>query len=84
MEKTFRQFAIEYMTSNGMFEQHAKEVFGEIQNDPANDPMIGRWNDSVSEYPDIMQNVLAASVKRCAKEWIEKNMPMAWYRPMFD
>lgn len=81
---TFKQKAIELLMSRGMWEHDAATVFEQVESDPANEAMKGRWNDDVSGYPPQMINVLWFNVKRNAAEWIAANQPQAWYRPMFE
>lgn len=81
---TFKAKAIQLMVNNGMFESDAAKVFEQVEADPANDAMKGRWNDDVNGYPPQMVNILWLSVKRNAAEWIATNQPQAWYRPMFE
>lgn len=81
---TFRDKAIQLMVNNGMFEADAAKVFEQAEADPANEAMKDRWNDDVNGYPPQMINVLWFHVKHNAVEWIAKNQPQAWYRPMFE
>ncbi len=45
--------------------------------------MKERWGDAVEDYPPVMVNVLWVSVKHIAVEWIDRELPEAWFRPMF-
>lgn len=42
------------------------------------------WNRPADEYPESVYNVLWISLKDIALDWIEENLPMAWYKPMFQ
>lgn len=80
---TFKDFAIEFLTSNGMFDDQASAVFEIVKTDPANEAMRDRWNDDVSEYPAMMQTLTRMSAKRAALSYIDEHCPQAWFRPMF-
>ena len=71
------------LINSGMFDVDAEVVMQIVMNDDANKAMEGRWNDSVEGYPDVLFNVLWASVCINAVEWIDENKPLAWYRPLF-
>lgn len=80
---TWMQWAIAQLVNNGMFENQAKAVMDEVVKHPSNEPMKDRWNDRVDGYPPQMQAVCLLSIKTQALEWIDKNCPQAWFRPMF-
>lgn len=42
------------------------------------------FNDYTSAYPPIVTNLLFALVKDQALIWINKNIPQAWFKPMFQ
>lgn len=44
--------------------------------------MLG-WDDTVDGYPPQLLAVLWLGVRRAAVDWIDENLPKAWYRPMF-
>lgn len=80
---TFESKAIEYLYQNGMFEDQAKAVVEIAKAAPENEPMKGRWQDDIEGYPPTMLQVLALSLDSAAVEWIDANLPHAWFRPMF-
>ena len=41
------------------------------------------WNDNISGYPLPLIAVIWLTTKRLALQWIDENLPRAWYRPMF-
>ena len=81
--KTIKDWVVNYCFERGMFEDQALAVFEAVKASPANEAMEGRWNDPVDGYHQAILNVLALSVKQEAVTWIEKNLPKAWYKPMF-
>ena len=80
---TFREKAIEMLTSRGMFDAQAEAVVERVVADEANAPMRDRWDDDVAGYPEPMLAVLWFTVRTNAVEWIDEHCPKAWYRPMF-
>lgn len=74
------------LIENGMFENQAKEVMDVAI--PVLDNMVSdykfTWDRPAEEYPDVIYNICFMSIKPIALEWIEKNAPMAWYKPMFQ
>lgn len=81
---TFRQWAEDYCVQNGMYEKQAKEVVQQLIDHPASEAMAGRWDSNMDDYSPQMKNVLLLGLKHQALAWIDKNVPKAWYRPMFE
>ena len=66
----------------GMFEEQARQV---LDNMVANMPeMAERWNDTWLHYPLQMQPVLWITTKSYALEWVNENLPNAWYKPLLE
>lgn len=80
---TWMEWAIDQLVNNGMFEDQAKAVMAEVVEHPATVSMKDRWNDSVDGYPPQMKAVCLVAIKTQALEWIDRNCPKAWFRPMF-
>ena len=68
--------------NNGLFENQADAILSSVVNQQDH-PMNGRWNDAATDYPAAMLGVLGIEVKAVALEYIDKNMPLHWARPMF-
>lgn len=81
---TFKERVIELLYKRGMFQDQAEEVLELAMADPANEAMKDRWNDHIEGYPPQTLTVLWFSVKRVALDYIIKNCPQAWFRPMFE
>ena len=79
---TFRQWAHAYLVSRGMFDKQADAVLESLALAP--DPMQGRWNDCIDDYPDVVLNAVSLSLDAHAVKWIEENLPNAWFKPMFQ
>jgi hypothetical protein len=71
------------LQQNGMFPDQAKAVMARVKDDEANSPMSDRWGDSADEYPPVIISLAWLSAKHHAIEWIDENLPKAWFRPMF-
>lgn len=81
---TFKEAMIKAMTSRGMFETQAIDVIANYIEKNKDKPMMDRWHEDVSGYPDALQATLWMGVKSYASEWISDNAPEAWFRPMFQ
>lgn len=78
---TIREHYTQYLEGNGLLPGQAASVMDAVEaND---DPMKGRWQDQVSDYPPLMIRALVLSVNAEALAWIESNCPNAWFKPMF-
>lgn len=82
MEKTIEQFLIDHLYSNGLFEDQARKVLEIFKQEDAVKSL--RMGDRCAAYPSFMLPVLIISVNRAAVEWIDKELPNHWARPMFD
>lgn len=81
---TFRESMIKAMTARGMFQSQAEEIMNQYMQSEESSVMQGRWNDSVDGYPPSMEGAVWIGVKHFAATWLEKNLPQAWFRPMFQ
>lgn len=81
---TFEQNMKMLLEQSGMFPEQAQEVIELSKTDNINESMKGRWSDDVEGYPPMMVKVLWMSTKTIALQWIDENLPEAWYRSMFS
>ena len=80
-----RQRFEEILTEMGVFEEQASAIMDKAI------PMVAEllpgynvtWDRPAKECPDAFYNVVFITVKRAALEWIDENIPQAWFRPMF-
>lgn len=74
------------LIERGMFESQAKEVMDLAV--PVLDGQVDNykitWDRPSEEYPDVLYNVMFHSVRKVALKYIEENIPMAWFKPMFE
>jgi pantothenate synthetase len=80
---TVRDWGHDYCVKRGMSPDQAKAVVDSLVASPPCEPMQGRWNDDVDEYPRHLLDLLHVSVDCAAVAWIDANCPEAWYRKMF-
>lgn len=75
------QAVIDHLVSNGMFESQAAQVLNIVKG--RNEAMNGHWEDNKADYPDVMLRVIILDANLAAVEWIDENLPNAFFRPMF-
>lgn len=82
---TVREKLESMLISNGMFESQAKEVI-DLSISKLNDLIQGyriNFDSPSSDYPDIAYVMWFKEIKPIALKWIDSNIPLAWFRPMF-
>lgn len=76
----------EMLTSKGMFETQADAVLEEAI--PKIESLVSdykfTWDRPAEEYPDTLYVLIWIIISEVALEWIDKNIPLAWFRPMFE
>lgn len=81
---TWTELCVKFIYENGVFEEDAKKIVEVAKGHKLfAETMKSRWNDKVSDYPEVMKGVILISLKSVALEWIEANQPQAWYKAMF-
>lgn len=81
---TFEKLAYDYLFNNCMFENDAKKVIELAKKDEVlGDTMQNRWSDDTEGYPQPMLNAFIVALDYVAVKYIDDNIPMAWFRPMF-
>lgn len=78
----FYDFFTKQLTSLGMFPNQAKDVMTITME--RHSEMKGRWDEDITSYPQQLQNIIWLSIEDIALEYIEKNVPEAWFKPIFD
>jgi hypothetical protein len=84
--ETVRQRCMGFLVGRGMFENQAKEVMDKfeeefVKEDPYNKKLL---RSSASDYPPVILTILFLRLKAEALVWIDANLSLAWFRPMFD
>ena len=80
---TIEEKLIEMLINNGMDDVQAKQVMERVKAAKANAAMTQRWSDAVEDCPEDLFKPLWISTEDHALEWIDANLPLAWFRPMF-
>lgn len=82
---TVREKLQSMLVIKGMSETQAKEVMVIAEpelNKLANDYKI-TFISPADEYPSVIYTILFMTIRRIALKWIEENMQVVWYKPMF-
>ena len=72
------------LVDNGMFPNQAAEVMTAAKSSEILADMGHRWSDNVERYPPQLFAVVWMTIRHIALEWIDANVPLAWYRPVFE
>lgn len=83
--ETIKQKLTRILMEKGMSGTQANEVIDLAMpkmNNLVEDYSID-FSDSSDAYPDVLYRVLFVTIKPIALKWIEDNIPMAWFKPMF-
>lgn len=80
---TIYEFFKGKLIERGFFANQAEGVLEASKQSQILDSMILRWDDEAEGYP--AQLLTAVWVEICAQAviWIDANLPMAWFRPLF-
>lgn len=83
--ETTKEKLIQMCVERGMFESQAAKVvdLAIVEIDAAISNHKTTWDRPVDEYPPKLYGVMFTIVKKCAVKWIEKNLPQAYFKPMF-
>lgn len=82
---TIQEQITKRLVDNGMFEDQANQVISLLKADKiCQDTMQDRWGDNIEGYPPQFLAVMWVTTKRHALAWIDANLPLAWYRPLFE
>lgn len=82
---TFEQSIETHLISNGLFSAQARAIIDGIKSstdEPAKS-IAEMFTQDVDGYPEIMRTVIMISVNSLVLDWLNKNVPQHWARPMF-
>ena len=79
---TVRAFMIKFLYERGMFPQQAEAALAPLFSDPDHS-MVQRWDDQIEGYPPQISALMVLAASDAAVDWIDANLPKAWYRPIF-
>jgi hypothetical protein len=81
---TVEQTLLKYLTEKGLSDNQAKEILTDYLKSIAIDTnyqiSLGADKDA---YPNAVYIALYSGLQHQALQYIEKNIPMAWFKPMF-
>ena len=71
-----------YLIENGMSNDQANKVITETKKEM--EFTFNNWDSPINAYSNQLQNLIKLSVKQTALKWLNKNKPMAWFKPIFE
>ncbi len=90
IDMTVEEYCQDYLVSHGMFPNQAEGVIAIVKSKgESEDPKVNNglaalhWSSPTEGYPPQLLVVLKMVLASNAIEWIDANLPKAWYRPMF-
>lgn len=81
---TIREWLIRELVSCGFFETQAEEIVAKHIRECTDASKNERWEDQEDNYLQILLRLLFQGLFVDALEYIDKNCPEAWFRPVFD
>jgi hypothetical protein len=84
--ETAKERLVNKLIASGLSEEQAEAIFEEARKlieSRVPDYRI-KWNLSADGYPEMTYALWWIDIKRAALEWIDKNVPNAWFRGLFD
>ncbi len=82
-EMTLKNRFLNDLIGNGLFPEQATAVIEYYLNSELGKTMKERMNDDESDYTEATLAAIWMSVRATAVQWIDKNIPLHWARPMF-
>lgn len=81
---TIREKLIEMLEGHGLFESDAKAILDQYLASDFGKSMQRQMNDDLEGCPPQLLPTVWMAVKTTAADWIDRNCPKHWARPMFD
>lgn len=81
---TLKEKLTAMLVERGLFPDQAKQIMESIITDPDNKSMSDRWSHDIEEYPEPMLKVLWLVTSTHTLNWIDENLPLASFRPLFE
>ena len=81
---TIREKLKSMMFENGMFPEQAEAVLMGMEADESHDALTEVFGKEIEGYPVQFLAVAWLTTRHAALDWIDENIPLAWYRPMFE
>lgn len=83
---TIKGKLIQMLMNKGMSKRQADDVMDIAipqLNNLVQDYSIN-FSDASDAYPDVIYSIIFIPLKKISLEYIEKNIPMAWFKEMFQ
>ena len=80
---TIEQYALAFFQKHGMTADVAARVLEDIKTEAVLLPFVGKWNQPFQDLPDPAARAFHVALTFLGRNWIEKNEPDAFYKPMF-
>tara|TARA_R110002020_G_scaffold408587_1_gene618414 strand:+ start:176 stop:427 length:252 start_codon:yes stop_codon:yes gene_type:complete len=77
--ETVRDYILKRFTEMGMSEEQVNHVIEYCKENCETD-----IDFNAQRYEGFLMSILFTTVKTYALEWISKNIPQAWFKPMFE
>ena len=71
-----------YLIANGMSNYQAESVIIAAKKEMST--TFNNWDSEMDTYSSMSQSLLVTTFKQVALDWLNKNKPMAWFKPMFE
>lgn len=73
------------LVERGMFDSDAETIINELkpQLEESDQSMSQRWDDDINEYAVPIKAMWSLWLNKTALDWIDKNCPQHWARPLF-
>ena len=83
-QETLYQKMHDMLTSRGLYQASADEIMATVRAEQEADGPATHLGQPADGYPDMVIAAMWLVVKSAAVDWIDANLPLAWYRPMFE
>jgi hypothetical protein len=84
MGETLKQKCLEYLTSNGMFDNDAVKVFELFAQQDSQKSMLPSWNNDINNFPQMMVRLTLAELRLFTISLIDENQAMEQYKQIFN
>ena len=82
-DDTFEEKLKAMMVDRGMFDNQADVVMDKVKT-IVGESMDRRWDESIENYPDTVLIQLWLIAKEESLNYLNENLPLAWFKPMFE
>lgn len=80
---TIEQELKNMLMNNAVPSSHTDAIINKAKETESFELMEGRWGDSSGYYNQQFKDLVWSSLRQVALEYIDENIPKAWFRPAF-